>query len=314
MKKVGFFYNSIFLEHDTGGGHPERPERLRAILGAIEQSPIGKELIRFEDFPARAPGSLYRVHEKPYVEWVDSQIKGGVRVLDFGDTVVGPRSYEAALKAADAAVDAAVQVWSGEIDRAFVAPRPPGHHAEADHAMGFCIFNNIAVAASWLLGHGAERLAIVDWDVHHGNGTQAAFYSDPRVLFISLHQYPHYPGTGSSHERGAGEGEGTTLNIPMAPGSSDEHYLAAFENMVIPALDDYEPEMILVSAGFDGHRHDPLSSIGLSTETFGEMARMVCEASERHCKGRVAAVLEGGYDLAALSESVVLVLEVLSSE
>ncbi|HUX07092.1 MAG TPA: histone deacetylase [Acidobacteriota bacterium] len=314
MKRTGFFYNDVFLEHDAGAGHPERPERLQAILGALERAPFSGSIIRFSEFPARAPQSLFPIHDKSYVEWVGRRIGEGARVLDYGDTGVCPRSWEAALRSADAAVDAADRVWNGELDRAFVAPRPPGHHAEAGRAMGFCIFNNIAVAAAWLLDHDAQRVAIVDWDVHHGNGTQAAFYSNPRLLFISLHQYPHYPGSGGAAEKGAGDGLGTTLNIPMRPGSGDEHYLAAFEDMVIPALDDFEPEMILVSAGFDSHSRDPLSSIMLSTEFFGEMTQQLCAAANRHCKGRLVSVLEGGYDLTALSEASALHVETMLNE
>ncbi len=314
MKRTGFFFNKVFLEHDAGAGHPESPERLRVIVGALEKAPFSGSITRFTEFPARAPQSLYAIHDKSYVEWVGHKIDEGARVLDFGDTGVCARSWEAALKAADAATDAAHRVWTGELDRAFVAPRPPGHHAEASRAMGFCIFNNIAVASAWLFDHGAERLAIVDWDVHHGNGTQAAFYSDPRLLFISLHQYPHYPGTGSMGEKGAGAGEGATLNIPMRPGSGDGQYLAAFDDMVIPALEDFEPEMILVSAGFDSHSRDPLSSIMLSTEFFGEMTRQLCGVANRHCKGRLMSVLEGGYDLKALNDAVGLHVEMMLSE
>ena len=302
MKRVGYFYNEIFLEHDCGSGHPESPRRLEAINEALDGAPFAADIQRFTDFPARAPGSLEAVHEKGYIKWVANRIESGARVLDFGDTQVGARSYLAALKAADAAVDAAHRVWHGELDRAFVAPRPPGHHAEADRAMGFCIFNNIAVAAAWLLREGARKVAIVDWDVHHGNGTQHTFYADPQVLFISLHQYPHYPGTGAGSERGEGEGEGSTINLPMRAGSGDEEYLQAFDGIVIPALEEYGPEAILVSAGFDGHRSDPLAGIALSTEAYGEMTRLLCEASGRLCGGRLVSVLEGGYNLGALAE------------
>jgi len=313
-KKVGFFYNEIFLEHETGAGHPESPHRLAAIKQAVDSAPFADDLVRIDHFPARAPGSLHAVHEPSYVEWVKRQVESGVAFLDFGDTHVCEKSYAAALSAADAATDAAHRVWHGELDRAFVAPRPPGHHAEAGRAMGFCIFNNIAVAAAWLLSEGAERLAILDWDVHHGNGTQAAFYSNPGVLFVSLHQSPHYPGTGSAGERGAGDAVGTTLNIPMSPGSGDDEYLDAFNNEILPALDDYEPQMILISAGFDAHVADPLSAIRLSTEVYGEMTRLLCAAAKRHSRGRIASILEGGYALDAVSEAVVLHLQRLVDE
>jgi acetoin utilization deacetylase AcuC-like enzyme len=304
MKKVGFLYNPIFLEHDSGAGHPESPKRLEAILRMLEKAPFSGDLIRVEDFTPRAPESLHLVHDFAYVEWVEERIREGYSVLDWGDTRVGPHSYEAALKAADAAVEAAVRVWTGGLDRAFVAPRPPGHHAEHNRAMGFCIFNNIAVAAAWMLNEGAKRLAIVDWDVHHGNGTQNTFYSEPRVLFISLHQYPHYPGTGAADERGSGEAVGTTMNFPMRAGSGDEEYLQAFDNKILPALEEFAPEMILISAGFDAHRRDPLSSIQLSTKAYGEMTSRLCNTADKLCGGKVVSILEGGYDLGILQEAV----------
>ncbi len=312
MKAIGFYYNDRFLTHDTGSTHPERPQRLEAITRAVAAARVDGALERVTEFPARAPESLHLVHSPEYVGRVRQEIAGGATLLDAGDTVVGAQSYDAALLAADAAVDAATRVWHGELPRAFVAPRPPGHHAEASAAMGFCLFNNIAVAARWLLQEGASRVAIVDWDVHHGNGTQHAFYAEPRVLFISLHEYPHYPGTGSASERGTGEGEGTTINIPMRAGSGDDAYRTAFNEIIVPALDDFAPELILISAGFDAHQDDPLSSIRLSTEAYGEMTRTLCAAADRLCGGKVVSLLEGGYDLDALATSVVRHLEVLA--
>ena len=302
--EVGFFTHPLFLEHDTGPGHPESPRRLEAILRMLDGEPFAGRLVRVDDFPRRAPASLYGVHDRQYVESVRQRIEAGATVLDFGDTRVCPASYDAALKAADAAADAALRVWSGELTRAFVATRPPGHHAERAGAMGFCIFNNIAVAASQLLEAGAARVAIVDWDVHHGNGTQAAFYAEPRVLYVSLHQFPHYPGTGSAGERGVGEAEGTTLNIPMPAGSGDEEYLEAFEEQVVPAVDQFAPEAILVSAGFDAHADDPLAGMRLSTEAYAEMTRRLRLAAGRHCDGRIVSFLEGGYNLVALCEAL----------
>jgi acetoin utilization deacetylase AcuC-like enzyme len=217
--------------------------------------------------------------------------------------------------AAGGVVNAADAVARGEAGRAFCAVRPPGHHAERSNAMGFCFFNNVAIAAEYLRHqHGIERIAILDWDVHHGNGTQHYFEADPNVFFCSIHQHPDtlYPGTGYAEERGTGAGMGATLNVPMAPGSGDEEYRRAFETTILPALDRFRPEFLLISAGFDAHRADPLGHIKLSTEMFGWMTLHAMELARRHCGGRIVSVLEGGYDLTALADSVQAHLEVLA--
>jgi acetoin utilization deacetylase AcuC-like enzyme len=304
MRKIGFFYNPIFIDHDTGPGHPESPERLKAIVSAVKSDPVGGQLTHISSFPRRAPESLYSVHDESYVSSVRSAVEGGARVLDFGDTTVSGRSYDAALIAADAAVEAAIQVWKGSLDRAFCALRPPGHHAERKQAMGFCLFNNIAVAAANLLEQGVNRIAIIDWDVHHGNGTQHAFENTDRVLFISLHQYPHYPGTGSRDEDGVGNGKGYTINFPMYMGTGEPEYMAIFDTEIVPALNVYKPDIILVSAGFDAHRNDPLAGISLETETYAKMTQRLLDVAEKHCKGRLVSYLEGGYNLPVLTESV----------
>jgi acetoin utilization deacetylase AcuC-like enzyme len=196
-------------------------------------------------------------------------------------------------------------VLEGEISSAFCCVRPPGHHAERGRAMGFCIFNNIAVAAAHLLeGEGLARVAIVDWDVHHGNGTESMFIDDDRVLYVSLHQYPHYPGTGSAETVGRGKGQGYNINLPMRGGAGDREYLAVFRERIIPALDEFEPEFILISAGFDGHEDDPLSSTILTTAAYRTMTELVKASAEKYCKGRIVSFLEGGYDLRALADSV----------
>ena len=305
MKKVGFFYNSVFLEHRTSPGHPESPKRLEAIITAVKNDPLSEELVWVDMFPRRAPESLYKVHTRDYVAFVEKTIADGAAVLDFGDTTVSEKSYLAALTAADAVVDAVDQVHRGVLDNAFCAVRPPGHHAERDKAMGFCIFNNIAVGATHLFKSGVKRVAIVDWDVHHGNGTQHAFQKDGRVLFVSLHQYPHYPGTGSAHETGFAKGKGMIKNFPMRSDAGNEEYIDAFHKEIVPALDEFKPQFILISAGFDGHKNDPLASVGLDTETFVEFTRILMDSAEKHCDGKVVSVLEGGYDLQALGESVV---------
>lgn len=304
MKRVGFFYSPFFLEHDTGAGHPESSQRLKSILKGIEDHSLSSQLIRIDFFPNRAPKSLLPVHSAEYIEFVAKAVTEGAKVLDFGDTTVSDKSYEAALLAADAAAEAADQVWSGKLDRAFVAVRPPGHHAERDRAMGFCLFNNIAVAANHLLNSGAVRIAIIDWDVHHGNGTQNAFYREKRVLYISLHQFPHYPGSGLPSERGSGGGEGFNLNFPMRAGAGHDEYMAAFRGEILSSLNDFKPEIILVSAGFDAHEDDPLASIRLRTESYVEMTDLLLDVAERHGKGRLVSVLEGGYNLPILAECV----------
>lgn len=301
---VGYFYHDLFVKHLEGYPHVESPERLRSIREAIKESPIATSLECIEAEPA-AVEWLERVHDKEYVSAILSlEIREAV-ILDWGDTVATPASPQAALHAAGAGVQAVRMVLAGELSSAFCAVRPPGHHAERARAMGFCIFNNIAIAAASLIEeHGLDRVAIVDWDVHHGNGTERIFMEDDKVLYISLHQYPHYPGTGHPDMVGTGRGTGYTLNIPMGVGSGDEEYMRAFDDRVIPAIDDFEPEFILISAGFDAHENDPLSGALLTTDAYGRMTELLKAAAERHCMGRLVSFLEGGYDLEALADSV----------
>jgi acetoin utilization deacetylase AcuC-like enzyme len=238
-------------------------------------------------------------------------------VLDQSDTPTEPRSFATALLAIGAGLRCCDAVVAGEVQRAFAAIRPPGHHAEPDRSMGFCLFNNIAIAARYLQEkHGIGQIAIIDFDVHHGNGTQAVFEADPTVLFISLHQDPRtcYPGSGYDWEKGVGLGVGHTLNVPFDPGSGDAEYLAAMRSRVIPALDAFRPEMLLISAGFDAHRDDPLAQIHLSDEAFETITRELAAAADRHCKGRIVSLLEGGYNLRALGRSVVRHLVGLNNE
>jgi acetoin utilization deacetylase AcuC-like enzyme len=290
--------------HDTGPGHPERAERVTAVVERLRSSGLAESCARVTA-SAAAIADIERVHSVRHVRAMQSAIEAGARVLDEGDTRASAGSWQAALDAAGGAVLAAQKVWSGEWSNAFVAARPPGHHAERDEAMGFCIFNNVAVAALHLVEVlGAERVAIVDWDVHHGNGTQHVFERDPRVFYASLHQSPLYPGTGARSERGTGEGEGTTLNLPQPPHARDAQWLRAFDDELMPALEDFDPRIVLVSAGFDAHKDDPLAQTALTTGAFATMTERLLELARSRCKGRLVSLLEGGYDLRALSDSV----------
>jgi acetoin utilization deacetylase AcuC-like enzyme len=301
---IGFLRHELFMKHLAGYNHVESPARVEAILARIEKSPVASSLSFIEAEPAKIEW-LERVHDPKYVKGILALEIDEPVVLDWGDTVATRVTPAAALHAAGAGVQAARLVLDGKISSAFCCVRPPGHHAERNRAMGFCIFNNIAVAAAHLVeGEGLKRVAIVDWDVHHGNGTENMFIGDDRVLYISIHQYPHYPGTGSAETIGAGKGTGYTVNLPMASGAGDREYLAAFRNRVIPALDDFKPEFILISAGFDAHGDDPLSGMVLTTSAFRTMTLLLKASAEKHCGGKIVSMLEGGYDLHALAESV----------
>jgi acetoin utilization deacetylase AcuC-like enzyme len=301
---TGFVRHEAFALHDTGRGHPERAARLAAIHARLAGSGILGDLDVLEPDPAPVAW-ITRVHDEDHVRRVERSCATGVRVLDAGDTIASEASYGAALIAAGGAVQAVDRVMDGTWANAFVACRPPGHHAERGEAMGFCLFNNVAVAAAHLRAvRGVARVAILDWDVHHGNGTQHLFESDPSVFYASLHQWPWYPGTGAADELGVGAGEGATLNCPQPAGTGDREWLRALESQVIPALERFAPEFVLVSAGFDAHERDPLSHTRVTTEGFRRMTEIVGAFAASRCGGRVVSLLEGGYDLDALAESV----------
>lgn len=245
------------------------------------------------------------MHTSSYHDWVKDACASGRHLLDQGDTMVCERSYDAALASVNAALTAADLVIAGRYDSGFCAMRPPGHHALPDSAMGFCLFANISILARYLQRrHGLGKIAIVDWDVHHGNGTQAMFYEDPSVLFVSLHQHPLWPGSGMANERGCGAGEGFTLNLPIPPGTSEADYLSRFDAEVMPALRHYHPEMLLISAGFDAHRDDPLGGLMLTEAGFAALTRRLRDIAGEFCDGRILSLLEGGYNLTALEASV----------
>ena len=304
MAKTGFVYHQDYLQHDMGSGHPESPDRLRAIMAKLDASGLLARVTRIEPIEA-SDEAITRVHQPAYLTQLKALAPREGRASLDPDTSMSPGSLRAAYVAAGGALAAADAIMAGRVDNAFCALRPPGHHAERDRAMGFCLFNNVAVAARHLQHrHGIGRVLIVDWDVHHGNGTQQTFYRDPSVLFFSTHQYPHYPGTGRATEQGEGKGEGLTVNVPMSSGEGDEEYREVFETILVPAADAFKPEFVMISAGFDAHRDDPLAGMALTEEGYGVLSRIVLDIARRHCQGRVLSCLEGGYNLNALAASV----------
>ncbi len=311
MRRVGFITDPRYLEHLTGPAHPERPERLEAITGRLSASGLAGDLVALEAAPAPLEW-IGKVHDPGYIRRVRETCEEGIPILDSMDTGISERSFEIALLAAGAGLAAADAVASGEVAAAFAAVRPPGHHALRDTAMGFCLFNNAAIVARYLqMKHGLDRVFILDWDVHHGNGTQEAFYQDPTVFYASIHQYPFYPGTGGARETGAGPGEGFTLNAPMRAGSGDDDYRRVFDRTFVPALQSFRPNAVVISAGFDAHRRDPLAQMELTEEGFAALSRTVLQAAASACPGRLVSLLEGGYDLEALASSVEAHLGVL---
>jgi acetoin utilization deacetylase AcuC-like enzyme len=284
--------------------HPECPERLAAVREGLARSGVEVQLARVE--PVAVDRKLLEaVHRPEYIARIERVCAAGGGYLD-PDTSVVRESWPAALSAAGAVADAVGRVIAGEWRRAFCSVRPPGHHAPANRAMGFCLFDNVAVGAQAALGAGLKRVAIIDWDVHHGNGTQAIFWRRADVFYASWHQYPFYPGTGSESERGEGEGEGTTVNCPLAAGAGDDEYLRAWGERIRPALDTFAPELLLISAGFDADGRDPIGGLTVSASGFERLSRQVVEWADRQCRGKVVSVLEGGYDLDALAQDVSL--------
>jgi acetoin utilization deacetylase AcuC-like enzyme len=296
------------LEHDTGFGHPERADRLRAIDDALSSDTF-KDLKR-EEAPRADLSQIERLHPQAYVEQVHAEIpKRDHNWLD-PDTVVSPGSWEAALRAAGAIIQAVDEVAAGHVDNAFCAVRPPGHHAEPSHAMGFCLFNNVAIGALHArAAHGAKRVAVVDFDVHHGNGTQAAFWTDKDLFYGSTHQMPLFPGTGALNETGVGN----IFNAPLAPGDGSEEFRAAYEERILPALDTFAPDFLLVSAGFDAHLKDPLAQLRLLEPDFAWVTEKLLEAAAKHTGGKLVSTLEGGYDLDALAASTAVHVQALMS-
>jgi len=312
MKPVGIVSHPDYLAHQTGLTHPERPERAQAIVEHLGQTGLMKDLVAIE--PRRADREwLETVHSPAYIDRVQEYCRSGRAIIDSMDTPISPRSYEISVLAAGGALAAVDSVVDGTVSSAFCAVRPPGHHALRDVAMGFCLFNNVAIAARYVQErHGLRRVLIVDWDVHHGNGTQDAFYDDPSVFFFSIHQYPFYPGTGSAAETGRGEGTGYTLNAPMQAGAGDDDYQRVFDETVAERVATFRPDFILISAGFDAHRADPLGGMSLTESGYARLTGMVHAWASDLCGGRLVSVLEGGYDLGALARSAEAHLATLS--
>lgn len=310
MRKTAIFKHDMFLLHDPGPNHPERVDRLRVIYDFIEKEE-NRNKFTFPDFEPADLGQLARNHTGDLIDRV-SQTAGKMYDYLDQDTATSAKSYEAARLAAGSVIKGVDMLVGGDIDNCFALVRPPGHHAEQDRAMGFCLFNNIAVAALHAqTAHNMEKVMIVDWDLHHGNGTQFSFYDSDKVLYVSTHQFPFYPGTGSLQEAGKNAGQGYTVNIPLPGGLGDQEYAAIFNDIIIPVGREYDPDIVLVSAGFDIYRGDPLGSMSVEPAGFAYMTRLLVELAEQVCDGKVLVTLEGGYNLKGQRDGALAVLSEL---
>ena len=304
MPPTAIVDHPIYREHKPGPSHPEAPARCEAALHGIKQAVPQEHLAYLRPRKASEDEIAY-CHTREYIEIVKLDIADDVRCLRTGDTDLSDRSLDAALMAAGGVISAADAVMKGEVQNAFCIVRPPGHHATPDRGMGFCIFNSVAIAARHVQrAHGIERVLIVDWDVHHGNGTQDIFYEDPSVFYFSTHQWPLYPGTGLADQKGRAEGNGTTLNCPVATGAGGKDVIAAFKQRLMPAMREFRPQFIFISAGFDGHVQDPLAGLALRDEDYASLTDLMVELAEEYAATRLVSALEGGYNLVALASSV----------
>lgn len=302
---TGIVADPIYREHDPGPRHPESPRRYDAAVAGVERvERVGN--MQLPRIPVRAATEeeILLCHTAGYLETVQRDVASDVQCLSTGDTDLCPRSYEVALMAAGGVLEAVDAVAAGRVRNAFCIVRPPGHHATPDRGMGFCIFNNIAIAARHAQRrHGVGRVLIIDWDVHHGNGTQEIFFEDPDVFFFSTHQWPCYPGTGAAHETGAGAGRGTTLNCPFPPGSGGHEIVGAFRLRLLPAVRRFRPDFVLISAGFDSRHGDPIGAFTLTDDHFRELTEIMLGIANDHAKGRLVSVLEGGYNIEGLGQA-----------
>lgn len=315
MKRTGFLYDERYLLHDTGPGHPESPDRLKAIYQGIKDAGLLSKLTIIQASRADLKW-VETVHAKNYIERFEAACRSGNSMFDYPDNQICAETFETALLAVGGILNAASRVMMGKLDNVFCAVRPPGHHAEYDQAMGFCYFNNVAIAARYLqIEWGIQRVGIVDFDVHHGNGTQHIFEEDPDVFYYSIHQHPTFafPGTGRAFEAGSGEGTGSTRNYPVLPGHGDKEYLGLIQRDLIPVIEAFSPEVIIVSAGFDAHVDDDMSDINLSTQGYTRIMERIVALAELYSNGRVISVLEGGYSLKRLPELAANHVKVLLS-
>lgn len=300
---TGIVIGDIFKEHKTGPGHPESPERLDAVLEGLHGDGLYKNLFSI-DFDKADKSSMLEVHDSAYISRVEESCRCGVSFIDSADTAVSVSSYEVALYAAGGVIAAADAVIGKKVRNAFCAVRPPGHHAEVSTALGFCLFNNVAVAVRHIQKNPElKKVLIVDWDVHHGNGTQHTFYDDSTVLYFSIHQSPHYPETGMENETGTGYGEGFNINYPVPAGYGDDEYIEIFKRVLVPASFSFKPDFVLISCGFDAHMNDPLSGMNLTAGGFGRLTKIVKKIAGDFCEGRLISVLEGGYDYDGIRDS-----------
>lgn len=301
--KCAIVYHPDYLTHKTGLDHPESPDRLKAVIRRLDETGFLKKLILIEPNPAREEEILL-VHSKRHFEAIKNAWDNGGTTLT-PDTPISEESYRIALLAAGGVLTGIDKIMAKEIDNGMALVRPPGHHATPDKAMGFCLFNNVAIGAKYLQKkYGIAKVLIVDWDLHHGNGTQDAFYEDPTVLYFSIHQYPHYPGTGSAREKGEGKGAGFTINVPVMGDTPADEFMKKFKDALYDKAIEFSPDFILISAGFDAHKDDPLGNLMLTEASYAEMTKIILDIANTCCQGRVLSALEGGYNLNALAISV----------